>query len=196
MGDAMIYTIGHSNHPIETFIALVEGAGVTAIADVRSTPYSRRNPRFNRETLASALNAADIAYVWLGDVLGARPADPALRRPDGGADYQRIAAGEAFAGGLDRVINGTGRHRVAMMCAERDPLDCHRTVLVARNLVRRGIGVRHILADGRAIEHREIEARVLAAIFPDGPGLFDGDPEILLEQAYDALGGRMTGAPP
>jgi uncharacterized protein (DUF488 family) len=190
----VIYTIGHSNHAIDTFNALASGAGITAIADVRSVPYSRRNPQFNRETLAAALKTAGMAYVWLGDVLGARPKDPALRRPDGGADYGLIAAEEAFAGGLDRLVYGAARHRVALMCAERDPLDCHRTVLVARNLAARGIGLRHVLADGRVVPHRAIEERVLAAAFPDGGGLFAEDTARMLDQAYDALAARMTGA--
>lgn len=192
-GPPIVYTVGHSNHPIAAFLALLTGAGITAIADVRSAPYSRRNPQFNRAPLKASLNQAGIAYLWLGDVLGARPDDPALRRPDGGGDYGLIAASEGFARGLDRVLDGATRHRVALMCAERDPLDCHRTALVGRALSGRGTALRHVLADGRVADHAEIEDRLIAGSFPDGPDLFAGDRAVRLEEAYDAMVARMTG---
>ncbi|MDG2286582.1 MAG: DUF488 domain-containing protein, partial [Alphaproteobacteria bacterium] len=109
VGDPIIHTVGHSNHAIEDFIALIGTAGITAIADVRSTPYSRRNPGFNREVLRDALSEWGIAYVWLGNGLGARPSDPSLRRADGSADYGRIAASEAFLEGVERVLDGARR---------------------------------------------------------------------------------------
>src|SRR5262245_7823642 len=103
-GDAMaqdlaaVYTIGHSNHPIERFIELLRGAGITAVADVRSVPNSRRWPQFGRERLQRSLAEAGIAYVYLGAELGGRPADPALLS-DGKPDYQRMAATSAFGAG-------------------------------------------------------------------------------------------------
>ncbi|HKU96405.1 MAG TPA: DUF488 domain-containing protein, partial [Vineibacter sp.] len=124
---ATIYSIGHSNHPIERFIALLRDAGIAAVLDVRSVPQSRHAPQFGRQKLAAALAAAGIGYVFLGDALGGKPTDAALR-PDGVADYELMAATSAFKAGLARVAaEGDGR-RATLMCAEKAPLDCHRTV--------------------------------------------------------------------
>jgi uncharacterized protein (DUF488 family) len=155
---AVVYTIGHSNHPIERFLELLRGAGITAVADVRSVPYSRRWPQFGRPRLERSLAAAGIAYVYLGAELGGRPADPALLR-DGKPDYERMAGTPAFRSGIDRVIDGARRYRIALMCAEREPLDCHRFLLVSRQLCARGVTPRHILTDGSIEPHDVTEQR-------------------------------------
>src|SRR5437588_467840 len=118
-----LFTIGHSNHPIERFLALICGAGVTSIADVRSVPSSRRYPWFARARLAERLAAERIAYVPLGDALGGRPRDAALYR-DGVADYEAMARTAEFRAGLDRLVDGIRAFRVCLLCAEREPLDC------------------------------------------------------------------------
>jgi uncharacterized protein (DUF488 family) len=156
-----LYSIGHSNHPIERFLELLRGAGVTALADVRSMPFSRRYPWFSEQQLAGHLAQAGIAYVPLGEALGGRPADPALLR-DGVADYEAMAMRAQFRAGLDRVIEGAKRFRVCLMCAEREPLDCHRCLLVTRALAERAITAGHILADGAIEPHGETEERLLA----------------------------------
>jgi len=153
-----VYTIGHSNHPIERFIQMLRDADITAIADVRSVPYSRRWPQFGRGPLERSLADAGIAYVYLGKELGGRPDDPALQR-DGKPDYHRMAATPEFHAGLDRVVRGTQRYRIALMCAEREPLACHRFLLVSPPLVERGLAVRHILADGTIEPHEDTAAR-------------------------------------
>jgi len=158
-----VFTIGHSNHPIGRFIELLRGAGITAIADVRSIPYSRRWPQFNRPALERSLAAADIAYVFLGAELGGKRDHPALLR-DGKPDYDLIAAMPAFRSGLDRVVAGASRYRIALMCAEREPLDCHRFLLVTRRLAERDVPIRHILADGSLEEQVTTERRLAAKI--------------------------------
>jgi uncharacterized protein (DUF488 family) len=156
-----LFTVGHSNHPVERFVALLCDAGVTAIADVRSVPFSRRCPWFSAKQLPGHLAPAGIGYVPLGDALGGRPDDPALLR-DGVADYHAMAQRAAFRAGLDRVIAGGTRFRVCLMCAEREPLDCHRCLLVARALAERGLRIGHILADGAIEPHHTTEDRLLA----------------------------------
>src|SRR5262249_14725168 len=156
-----LFTIGHSNHPIERFVELVRGAGITAIADVRSTPASRRYPWFNQTRLARRLAQEDLAYVPLGEALGGRPRDPRLYRDDGVADYDAMARSDEFRTGLDRVKEGTRRYRVCLMCAEREPLDCHRCLLVARALAERGFAIGHVLADGAIEPHGQTEERLL-----------------------------------
>ena len=121
-----------------------------------------------------------------------RPADPSSRGLDGGVDFARLAESEAFARGIERVLDGANRYRLALMCAERDPLDCHRTILVSRHLVARGIGLRHVLEDGLVVDHREIESRIISRVFPEGTGLFGGEGDGPLQEAYDALGKRMA----
>lgn len=156
-----VWTVGHSNHPIERFLDLLVGAGVTAVADVRSRPWSRRHPQYNREALTRSLRDAGLAYVFLGTELGARATDPAAWH-DGRVDYERLAVTAVFRSGLDRVEAGAATHRIALMCAEREPLDCHRTILVSRHLVARGISVQHLLGDGGQEAHAEMERRLLA----------------------------------
>jgi uncharacterized protein (DUF488 family) len=157
----MVLTIGHSTHTYERFVELLQRAGITAVADVRTSPHSRRFPQFNRETLAARLRADGIAYSFLGEELGGRPKGRQYYR-NGVADYERMASAAAFQNGLKRVIEGARKYRVALMCAEQDPLDCHRCLLVARALQERGTTTGHILPDGQIVSHSEIEERLLA----------------------------------
>lgn len=187
-----LLTIGHSAHPIEAFLALLTRHHVTAIADVRSTPYSRRNPQFNRESLARTLAEHGIAYVFLGAELGARSADPSCY-VDGQARYDRIAATPLFHEGLRRLERGMQAHRVALMCAEADPITCHRTILVCRSLRACGIEIAHILADGGLEPQADAEARLVSLTHAGQAGLFDaGDP---VERAYDLQADRIAYRP-
>jgi uncharacterized protein (DUF488 family) len=161
MSGLQILTVGHSAHTCDRFLELLRGAGVTAVADVRTAPRSRRFPHFDREALEARLRADGLAYVFLGEELGGRPRDPRCYR-DGVADYERMAATEAFRRGLERVIEGAKRYRIALMCAEQDPLDCHRCLLVARAIEARSVPVGHILPDGAIVSHSQIEERLLA----------------------------------
>ncbi|HZT20067.1 MAG TPA: DUF488 domain-containing protein [Dongiaceae bacterium] len=156
-----VYTIGHSTHPMESFLALLRQHGVTAVADVRSAPYSSYQPHYNREPLAAALKGEGIAYVFLGRELGARSEDRASYA-GGRVQYRRLAASPAFRRGLERVLAGAREHRIALMCAEREPLECHRMLLVARELAALGTTVAHIHSDGRLESQADAEARLLA----------------------------------
>ncbi len=144
-----LYSIGHSNVAVERLIALLAGHGIATLCDVRSAPYSRHNPQFNRETLADSLRAAGVAYRFMGDTLGGKPADGALRTEDGALpDYAKIAASPAFIRGIDQLIALGGRGPTAFMCSEADYRSCHRHKLIAPALIERGVVVRHIMADG------------------------------------------------
>jgi uncharacterized protein (DUF488 family) len=156
-GDREILTVGHSTHPIERFEALLGGAGVEGIADVRRFPGSRRNPQFGREALGAALGWAGIAYEWLGEELGGRR----RARPDSSNDAWRVAAfrgyadymeGAEFALGLARLEALASERRTAFICAEGDWRRCHRR-LIADALSARGWHVVHLLADGRRVDH-------------------------------------------
>ena len=155
-----VLTVGHSNHPLEGFMALLLQHGVTALADVRSVPHSRRHPHFSRAALAAALGAHGIDYVFLGRELGGRTRDPALYE-HGRVSYERLQRTERFRAGIDRVLRGAARHSIVLMCAEREPLDCHRTLLVARALDLRGLEILHIHADGRLERHADAMDRLV-----------------------------------
>ncbi|HLY54675.1 MAG TPA: DUF488 domain-containing protein [Stellaceae bacterium] len=167
-----VLTIGHSTLPYERFIALLREASVTAVADVRTAPYSRHFPHFNRDTLRHELRYDNIAYVFLGEELGGRPQDKCFFH-DGVADYEKMARTEEFAKGLGRVVEGAKKYRLAMMCSEHDPLDCHRCLLVGRALHQRGVTVRHILSSGKIIDHSAIEAKLLELMGKDDADLFE-----------------------
>jgi uncharacterized protein (DUF488 family) len=157
---ATLYTVGHSNHSIEKFIGLLTANGITAVADVRSRPFSRRHPQFNKERLASALTQHGIAYVFLGKELGARSEDPSCYE-NGKVQYPRLAATPAFKAGIERVLAGAAKFRLALMCAEKEPLDCHRTLLVSRALERAGASIAHILADGSVESQEKTMSRLI-----------------------------------
>ena len=184
-----IKTIGHSNQPIERFMGLLKAGGVEVLVDVRSTPYSRRFPQFGRERLTASLTGAGILYRYEGTALGGKP--------EGGASYDDLAAQPAFISALDRLVHGAADATLCLMCAEKDPLDCHRTVLVSRRLAERGMTIEHLLADGSTQPHRAIEEKLLAKSDPDGPDLFtkQEDRTTLLARAYQARERAMKGKP-
>jgi uncharacterized protein (DUF488 family) len=187
----MIYSIGHSNHPIQGFVDLLQRHAITAVADVRSTPYSRFNPQFRREKLLASLAEAGIQYVFLGEELGARSRDPSCYDDEGRVSYRKLAATGLFRSGIQRLMTGMTQYRISLMCAEREPLDCHRTILVARELVREGVPVTHILADGSLEAHDHAMQRLATSLELTDTDLFT-DPAQLIEQACDLHASRMA----
>ncbi len=147
-----IKTIGHSNQPIERFIDLLKTGDVEAVVDVRSMPYSRRFPQFGRERLTQSLSAVGILYRH-EPALGGKPKDA--------ASYDAIAERPDFTEALDRLVASAGDTALCLMCAEKDPLDCHRTVLVSRRLAERGVPIEHLLADGTRKPHAVLEEELM-----------------------------------
>jgi uncharacterized protein (DUF488 family) len=184
-----LLTIGHSTQSWEQFLDLVLRHRIEAIGDVRSSPYSARFPHFNRELLDRGLRIANIRYVFLGDELGARPAQRECYA-DGVARYERIARIAPFRAGLERVRTGVARFRLALMCAEKDPLECHRTILVCRQF-RNEMDIHHILADGSIETHTDAESRLLTEEKVPGDDLFMPREE-LISTAYDRRGGKIA----
>lgn len=185
-----IYTVGHSTQTFEKFLALLHKHGVTAIADVRSAPYSKFNPQFNREDLRIALKADGIRYVFLGKELGARSDDEGCYI-DGKVQYKLLAKTPLFQSGINRVIEGASTHKIALMCAEKDPLDCHRTILVARELVNRGADVMHILQDGSTESHQDAISRLITKMGIGEADMFRSE-EHTVADAYEKQGARIA----
>jgi uncharacterized protein (DUF488 family) len=175
-----ILTIGHSTHGYENFLSLLRGAQVTAVADVRSSPFSRHQPDFNRPDLEKELRADKIQYSFLGEELGGRPRSKSLFL-EGVADYEKMARTPEFERGIDRLIDGSSRFRIALMCSEHDPLDCHRCLLVGRALKQRRFSVDHILFNGSQKSQNQIEDELLAMLKQNRADFF---PEDQIASAY------------
>lgn len=169
-----ILTIGHSTHSYEEFLRLLRGAGVTAVADVRSSPFSRHQPQFNTDELQKELRLDKIKYAFLGDELGGRPKDKRLFY-EGVADYEKMALTPEFRKGLDRISRGSNEFKIALMCSEHDPLDCHRCLLVGRALKSCGIAVAHILFNGQQKTQDEIESDLVEMLKQNRADLFPDD---------------------
>lgn len=175
-----IWTVGHSTHTIEAFVALVRRHDISVVADVRSAPYSRFSPHFNKEALQRSLKANGIKYVFLGRELGARSDDPKCYE-NGRVRYGRLAKTPLFQQGLDRLIRGANEYRIAIMCAEKEPLECHRTILVARALVARGVEVDHILPSGQVEPNGDAMIRLLSLVGILRDDLFQSEDELIEE---------------
>ena len=156
-----VFTIGHSNHAAGVFLELLFRHEIEEVVDVRSSPHSRYNPQFNRKTLQAALSKAGIGYVFMGAELGGRPADRLCYDSHGRVQYDRLAEAEAFREGVRQVIRRAGERHVVLMCSEKEPLDCHRTLLISRVLTARDLGIGHILADGGLESHAAAMDRLL-----------------------------------
>lgn len=175
-----VLTIGHSTHSLEAFVALLQQHDVTALADVRSAPYSRLNPQFNKEALEHSLIAHGIKYVFLGRELGARSNDQTCYE-NGRVQYARLARTDLFRSGIDRVIRGANDYRIALMCVEKEPLECHRTLLVTRVLAELGNVVQHILADGRLESQEATMERLVRVVGLPHQDLFRSRDQLIAE---------------
>jgi uncharacterized protein (DUF488 family) len=185
-----VLTIGHSTHEVGAFCSLLTKHQVTAVADVRSTPYSRFQPQFNRETIARTLKRYGIDYVFLGMELGARSDDPAMY--DGGrVQYRRLASNPIFQEGLSRIRKGAEDRKIVLMCAEREPLECHRTLLIARELVAVGIDVSHIHPDQCLESHHDALERLRKRLKLPEKDLFRS-PSDIIEEAYAKQEARIA----
>ncbi|KOT88750.1 hypothetical protein ADK70_18670 [Streptomyces rimosus subsp. pseudoverticillatus] len=175
-----VFTVGHSTHSVSHFLSLLQKHEITAVADVRSTPASRFTPHFNQHTVMRALHDADIKYVFLGKELGARTQD-ADCYTDGKVQFNRLSRTPDFTRGINRLQQGARTERIAIMCAEQEPLDCHRCVLVARVLEEHGTSVGHIHSDGHIESHAMAMRRLMALFGLDQEELFRTPAERLQE---------------
>ena len=180
MTDAQIFSIGHSNHSIDKFLSLLESSKINMVVDVRSAPFSSMFPQFNQETLKKSLGENSIGYLFLGDQIGGRSNDPEDYL-DGQVLYKALAQKESFKTGIERLVEGSAKYRIALMCSEKEPLDCHRTLLVSQALASRDIPVGHIHADGTIEAHKDALARLLTLHNLSSPDLFSDDKERVQE---------------
>lgn len=165
-----IWTIGHSTHSLEEFLARLDAERIEFLIDVRSYPYSRFAPQFNREDLAASVQGHGLRYLFLGEELGGRPAKPEHYDAEGHALYGEMAGEPYFEEVITRLVRGAQSHRIALMCSEGKPEDCHRRLLVGKVLVEHGVTLRHVLPDGSAREEDEVKLSPLSqeALFDEG----------------------------
>lgn len=186
-----IYTIGYSPHTRDSFLACLRKHAVTAVVDVRSVPYGIYHPEFNRETIKSFLQKQGLVYVFLGNAVGARFEDPSVY-DEGRADYEKIAMHPLFRHGLERIRHGADLFSLVLMCAEKDPIDCHRAILISRSL-RNEFNIKHILEDGSLESHASLENRLLQLYSLDHallPGIVAAPSE--LDEAYSRHGKKIA----
>lgn len=185
-----LFTIGYSPHSLDSFFHVLSKHKITALVDVRSSPYSKYKPEFNKESLTSFLKIKKIAYVFLGDYCGARVDDPSCY-VNGKVDYRLVAKNQKFQEGLVRIKKGMENFKIALMCAEKDPITCHRTILICRNLLHPEIKIKHILSDGSLEAHKDSEKRLLKLFKLNEPDLFSNEQE-KIDDAYSMQGEKIA----
>lgn len=178
----VLHTIGHSNHSFDRLLDLLRSRGITRVADVRSRPFSRHIPHVNRGFLAGALPEHGLEYLFLGLALGGRSG------PDLPADldlpFEQRVQTASFQDGIAALLEAGRTAPTAVMCRERDPLDCHRFHLIARHLRHGDVAFRHILTDGQVEDQPQVEARMLERLGPAPPSLFEQGPGDPLDEAW------------
>lgn len=184
------YTIGHSNHNIDVFINILKKHNINCIVDVRSAPYSEYAPQFNRKTLKQELINHNIFYIYMGDQLGGRYAATDLLFPNGTVNYSKVRQTKPFQEGIKRLIKGIkDGYKMSLMCTEKDPIDCHRSVLISHELIKKGVPINHILYDGKIMSNNELEEILLKKYKPHHAdlNLFESMKlrEESLEEAYE-----------
>jgi uncharacterized protein (DUF488 family) len=160
MTKPLIYTIGHSTHPVEYFLELISHYKITCVVDVRSLPASRFNPQYNKSALSNFLGAHGITYLHFGEEFGARQSDEDLLDEEGRVDFEKIRRSDPFKKGMDRLSKGVSEnYTIALMCSEADPLQCHRFAMISVALT--DFDVRHILKDKTTLTQEELEDALL-----------------------------------
>jgi uncharacterized protein (DUF488 family) len=186
LSNTSLFTIGHSSLELDAFVRILVAREVRIVCDVRSRPGSFRFPQFNREPLEACLTSAEIKYEFLGDTLGGRPSDPGVYHADGVVNYEERRKARDFGASIDRALELASATNIALMCAEEDPLQCHRFLMISPSLLERGVTPSHIRRGGALESQREAEDRLLKlhdlAAFDSG-SLFICERDVALQDA-------------
>lgn len=158
-----LFTVGHSNHSLDAFVALLRQHAIEVLVDVRSQAHSRYSPQFDAPELKVSLPESVIRYLFLGRELGGRPDGEQYYDGEGHVRYDRIAETPLFHEGIARLERGVEQYRVAIMCSEENPTECHRRLLIGRVLGEKGVEVVHIRGDGRLQPEDELKAEERAS---------------------------------
>lgn len=188
----ILYTIGYSNHDIDYFVSLLKMHEIQAIADVRSYPYSSHNPDFSFDKIKYYLKINDMNYVFLGKELGARRSEIECYK-ENKVDYKLVQRTKLYNIGIERILTGVSKMNIALMCAEQDPISCHRAILITRSVDKSGVDIRHILPSGEIESQKELDERLLTHYknLKNNRDLFLKDSEILAH-AYELRGEEIA----
>jgi uncharacterized protein (DUF488 family) len=180
-------------YPIDQFITSLQSIGINLIIDVRSSPYSRFNPHFNREKLEKSLMMSNVGYRYMGDKIGGRQSNPYLLLPDGTVNYRKVQETEKFQEGINEVVSIiTSGKKIALMCAEKEPERCHRFTLISPVLQSRGISVIHIRPDMKLQANEDLECELIDIFFDTSQVSITGEPVDFVAEMYENVG-RVSG---
>jgi uncharacterized protein (DUF488 family) len=187
------FTIGYGDYPIDRFITFLQKISIDVIIDVRSSPYSRFNPQYNRENLENSLNRSDIGYRYMGDKIGGRYSHPSLLFPDGTVNYRKVRDTEKFQEGINQVLSiiSSGK-KTALMCAEKEPERCHRFALISPVLQSKGISVIHIRPDMRLQANEDLERELVKPVGVRKQTTIIDDPVNQIEAMYEKLNQKIA----
>lgn len=158
----MLYSIGYATKPIDVFLQQLQHYRISAVADVRSVPFSNAFFDYHQGAVAGHLKRAGIQYVYLGKELGPRSKDEAHYDASGQVQFDRLMRSPLFLQGVERLKLGLQRgHRIALMCAEKDPATCHRSLLIGYALQQQlGTELEHITHDGELETQQALQERL------------------------------------
>lgn len=177
-----MFTVGHSVYVIEDFIMLLQDNNINTIVDVRSTPYSKFAPQYNKEALKQYLKQNGICYIYMGDVLGARYEDKSLLFDSGKVNFKKVQETKNFQDGIARLERGIEKgYNISLMCSEKEAFDCHRFGLISEFLSKISISVNHIYPD-KIIHHEELEKKLLKKYERKIPEVDLFNPNISIEE--------------
>ena len=178
-----LLTIGHSNHGLNDFMNLLSTNKIELVIDVRSAPYSKIYPHFNRESLESSLTKNSIKYLFLGDSVGGR-SNSIDDYSNGRVVYKKLAEKKEYISSINLIISLSSQHKAVLMCSEKEPLECHRTLLISRSIEASKVKVLHIHRNGKIESHEEAIERLLRIWNLDSPSLFGKDIERIDEALF------------
>ena len=190
-----LFTVGHSSLDFPQFVKLLRDSNIELLIDVRSRPHSSRFPQFSQPGFEKLLGDERIFYLSLGEELGGRPDDADAYRPDGRVDYRKRRKSYAFGAGIERILAEIARRICALMCAEEDPIECHRFLMICPELVRSGIRPLHIRKSSRIETQQTAENRLLEAHGRGGVASNTLFPDLraeALEEAYELQAGKFA----
>jgi hypothetical protein len=187
------FTIGYGNYPIDRFITFLQNVSIDVIIDVRSSPYSRFNPHFNRENLENSLHRSDISYRFMGDKIGGRYSNPSLLFPDGTVNYQKVQSTEQFQDGISQVLSiiSSGK-KIALMCAEKEPEKCHRFALISPVLQSKGIKVIHVRPEIRLQANEDLEKELINSVIDNKQVTISSEPVNSVDSMYEKLNKKIA----
>lgn len=185
-----LFSIGYSGFSITEFVEVLHENQINAVADVRSVPFSKFKPEFNRDTLKSYLKEQQIQYVFLGDYCGARIDEPECYS-NGKVDFNLVAKHPRFLKGIDRIEKGLKKYAIALMCAEKDPIKCHRMILVCRELRKKPFDIYHIISAKNVQSNNDAENRLMKAYNYDQSELFRDEGQQLID-AYNKQADKIA----